>query len=327
LYYYAKIVMKIFRSDQIKIIDEYTISNEPVASINLMERAAGKVYDWYVNRYVASMPVIVFAGPGNNGGDGLALARLLSRSLYKPEVYLVPLDGKLSTECDINRKRLENETTVPVLTLRKSDQFPEIKPGTIVIDAVFGSGLSRPVKGLASDVIRHINNSDSTVISIDIPSGLSGEDNSTNDPECIIQADHTLSFQFPKLSFMFPENEKYMGELIILPIGLDQSAIEKTETPYVYLERELIKPFLKTRKRFDHKGTFGHGLLIGGSYGKTGAMVLGAKSALRTGIGLITCHIPSRGDLILQTSVPEAMVSHDNSELLISDIGDRKSVV
>jgi hydroxyethylthiazole kinase-like uncharacterized protein yjeF len=312
--------MKIFSSEQIKQIDETTIRNEPVHSIDLMERAAGKLADWYIGRFERSQPLIIVAGPGNNGGDGLALARLLSKEGYEPEVRYIKFTSKQSEEWKINSDRLRKETKVPFITISRIEQFKEITPGTIIIDAIFGSGLSRPADGLASEVIRKINSSGSAVVAVDIPSGLFCGDNSSNDPDTIIRADYTLTFQFPKLSFMFPENEKFTGCWFILPIGLDKKVIDNTETPFIYAEPGQVKALLKNRRRFDHKGSFGHGLLIGGSYGKMGAVVLGARAAMRTGIGLVTCHIPSCGDQILQGSVPEAMAEHDKSEKFISEI-------
>lgn len=314
--------MKIFRCDQIRQIDEYTIIHEPVASIDLMERAAGKLFEWYVERFERSREVLIFAGPGNNGGDGLALARKLARDRYEPEIFYVQFTDKTSGDWEINRKRIEKETNVSFRIIKNIDQFPVINPGDVIIDAIFGSGLSRPAEGLASEVIKKINESDSTVISIDIPSGLSGEDNSKNIPENIVNADFTLSFQFPKLSFLFAENELYTGKWYVLPIGLDRTAINNTETPFSLIEGGLIKMSLKQRHKFDHKGVFGHGLLIGGSYGKMGAMVLGAKAALRTGAGLITCHIPSGGNDIVQSAFPEAMIRQDPGERYITQIAD-----
>ena len=163
------------------------------------------------------------------------------------------------------------------------------------------------------------------VISIDIPSGLFGEDNSENSYDSIVKADYSLSFQFPKLSFMFAENADYAGDWVVLPIGLNKNAIEKILTPYSFLENSDVAPLIKKRKKFDHKGKFGHGLLVSGSYGKMGAAVLGAGAALRTGIGLITCHIPACGILIMQSALPEAMVKTDKSENFISDIGNTDS--
>ena len=314
--------MKIFRCDQVRQIDEYTIIHEPVASIDLMERAAGKLFEWYVERFERSREVLIFAGPGNNGGDGLALARKLARDRYEPEIFYVQFTDKTSGDWEINRKRIEKETNVSFRIIKNIDQFPVINPGDVIIDAIFGSGLSRPAEGLASEVIKKINESDSTVISIDIPSGLSGEDNSKNIPENIVNADFTLSFQFPKLSFLFAENELYTGKWYVLLIGLDRTAINNTETPFSLIEGGLIKMSLKQRHKFDHKGVFGHGLLIGGSYGKMGAMVLGAKAALRTGAGLITCHIPSGGNDIVQSAFPEAMIRQDPGERYITQIAD-----
>lgn len=312
-------IMKIFRSDQIRELDNYTIRNEPVLSVDLMERAAGKISDWFTGRFYASQPVMIFAGPGNNGGDGLALARLLFQKNFRAEVFFVRITENTSDDWKINRDRLLKETEVPFKTISDASQIPPIKPGTVIVDAIFGSGLSRKAEGFVAEVISRINSSGLTVVSVDIPSGLFGEDNSGNDPETVVQADHTVSFQFPKLSFMFPENEKYTGEWSLLPIGLHQAAIENTDTPWTFAEKSEIKQGLKSRNKFDHKGNFGHGLLIGGSYGKMGAVVLGSRAALKTGIGLITCHVPSGGDMILQTSVPEAMVIHDSSEVLITD--------
>jgi NAD(P)H-hydrate epimerase len=313
--------MKIFTGEQLKNIDEFTIKNEPIASADLMERAAGQILIWYMGRFERSKRIFIFAGPGNNGGDGLALARLLEENRYKPQVHYVHFSESASKDWEVNRKRLEKETSVPFEILNKIDDFPVIYPDDVVIDAIFGSGISRQADGLAAAVIAQINKCNSTVVSIDIPSGLFGEDNSSNDPSKIINADFTLSFEFPKLSFMFSENVKHTGEWIILPIGLSYNAINDTNTPFVFLEKKLIAPLLKSRNKFDHKGNFGHGLFIGGSYGKIGAVVLGAKAALHTGIGLISCHVPSCGNIIIQTAVPEAMIIHDSDEKCITDIG------
>jgi hydroxyethylthiazole kinase-like uncharacterized protein yjeF len=311
--------MKIFRSDQVRQIDEYTIKNEPVASIDLMERAAGKLFEWYAERFERSRRIMIFAGPGNNGGDGLALARMLTLNRYEPVVFYIQFSDNTSDDWKVNMKRLEKETTVPFITIKETDEFPMTNPEDVIIDAIFGSGISRPAEGLAAGIIRMINNSEATVVSIDIPSGLFAENNNQALEDNIIRADYTLSFQFPKLSFMFHENGKYTGEWTVLPIGLDFSTMS---TPYNYLERKMITPLLKKRNKFDHKGIYGHGLLIGGSYGKMGAIVMGAKASLRTGIGLITCHVPSGGNNIIQGALPEAMVIQDADGYLISGIGD-----
>jgi len=311
--------MKIFRTEQIKGIDEYTIKNEPVASVDLMERAAEQLFSWHLRNFDRSRRVMVFAGPGNNGGDGLALARLLSDNRFNVEVFFVKISSRTSDDWNWNFQRLENETSVLFNTIESIEQFPFISSGDIIIDAIFGSGLTRPVEGLPALVIKKINQTGTFVISVDIPSGLFGEDNSSNDPDTIVQADYTLSFEFPKLCFMFAENDRYIGEWYVLPIGLSKNAVITTKTPYSFIDNNYVKELLRKRKKFDHKGKYGHGLLIAGSYGKIGAAILGAKAALRTGIGLVTCHVPGCGYEIIQTATPETMVSTDKNEMYFSD--------
>jgi hydroxyethylthiazole kinase-like uncharacterized protein yjeF len=299
--------------------------HEPVASADLMERAAVQLFKWISGRFTRSDRFVIFAGPGNNGGDGLALARLLIDHRYNVEIYYVKFSENTSKDWEINRLRLEKEFDVRPVIMTSSDQFPDIFSDDIIMDAIFGSGLTRWVEGLPADVIKHINRSEATVISVDIPSGLSGEDNTGNYFDCVIKADYTLSFQFPKISSMIAGNAIYFGEVIVLDISLNRDVIEFTESPYIYLEKDDILPSIKKRNKFDHKGIFGHGLLISGSYGKIGAAVLGARAALRTGIGLITCHVPACGTLVVQCSVSEAMVEADSSEKIISDIGSTDS--
>lgn len=314
--------MKIFRNEQIKEIDAFTIKHEPIDSIDLMERAAGQLYKWITVRFGRSEHFIVFTGPGNNGGDGLALARMLAENGYSVETYYINFTEKTSPDWEMNRKRIENTSNITLNYLTSADHLPVISSGDIVIDAIFGSGLTRPVEGLAEEVIKQINLSDSIKVSIDIPSGLFSEDNGGNLYNSVVKADFTLSFHFPKLSFMFAENAPYLGDWYILPIGLDNNAIRNIVTPYSLLENSDVLPLIKERKKFDHKGNFGHGLLISGSLGRMGAAVLGAGAALRTGIGLITCHIPSCGCSVIQSALPEAMAIADRSEKYVSEIGN-----
>ena len=318
--------MKIFRSDQIRQIDEYSIEEEPIASIDLMERAAGKVAKWYLSQFDRSKRIYMFVGPGNNGGDGLALARMLNSSRYDIEVFYINFTEKKSDDWSKNLSRLESETSVKVDFITNPSQFPVISSDDIIVDAIFGSGLTRSAEGLAAEIIKLINRTGSTIISIDIPSGLFGEDNTKNDIDCIVNADYTLSLQFPKLSFMFPENAIHLGDWIILPIGLSNKAIRNVPSPYIFIEKSEIAALIKRRHKFDHKGVFGHGLLVAGSLGKMGAAVLGAKAALRSGIGLLTCHVPSCGLQIIQISIPEAMVLVDNNESHLTEIFNTGSV-
>lgn len=314
--------MKIFTGEQIKEIDRYTIDNEPVKSIDLMERAAKKLFEWITGRYGISRRIVIFSGPGNNGGDGLALGRMMADSGYSVEIHYVHFADRESADWEINRTRLKQYKKCLFYTMEEAGQFPVLYPDDIIIDAIFGTGLTRPPEGISAEVIRLINESNSMVIAVDIPSGLFCEDNSANNSDSIIRADFTLSFEFPKLSFMFSENNIYTGEVRILPIGLHPQAIRTTGTPYQFVEAVDILPFLKRRNKFDHKGLYGHGLLVAGSRGKAGAAVLGAEAALRTGIGLLTCHVPDACCNVLQTDIPEAMVVCDENETIVTSVGD-----
>jgi NAD(P)H-hydrate epimerase len=313
--------MKVFTTSQIRDIDAGTIKNEPVASIDLMERAAKACAEWLSVKFECDDPFMILAGPGNNGGDGWAIARLMTdKGFTHIHLYQVQLSAELSPDAAVNRQRLIRQDRVPVSIIESSRDLPEINPSMIVIDALFGSGLSRPLEGLAADLVKHVNASGGKVIAIDIPSGLMGEDNAGNLMENVVRAHHTLTFQFPKLSFFFPENEAFVGEWTVLDIGLHQESIEKTLTPYYYIAGTDIACRLKPRRKFSHKGTYGHALLLAGSYGMMGAAVLASRACLRAGAGLLTAHIPKKGYTVMQIAVPEAIVSLDPSEECFSEL-------
>jgi hydroxyethylthiazole kinase-like uncharacterized protein yjeF len=313
--------MKIFEARQVREIDRYTIDHEPVRSIELMERAAIRLAGWYVRHYHTDRQVVVFAGPGNNGGDGLAMARLLAARQYRVKCLLLDF-GKLSENCAVNRQRLLDQGLAEYREIRKGDELPAIDRGAVVVDGIFGSGLSRKVSGFPAEVIRHINQHAETVISIDIPSGLSGEENREDDRESVIRAAHTLTFQFPFLSFFFSENDPYVGSWRVQDIRLHPEAIAATAAPYQTIEQEVVAAMLPERSRFAHKGTFGHGLIISGCYGMMGAALLAGESCLRGGAGLVTLHVPRFGYSIIQTAFPEAIVSLDQSDILFSEPPD-----
>lgn len=312
-----KMKMKILTAKQIKEADDYTIRNEPVSSVDLMERAAKGVTLWILEKISKNIRIKIFAGTGNNGGDGLAIGRLLTENGVLTEIFLLNPDSGYSPDTSTNLERLKSMNIAPVLVGSESD-FPEIHPGEMVIDALFGTGLSRPVTGLAARLIDHMNASAAEVVAVDIPSGLFCDDNRNNTGGSIIRAKYTLSFEFPKLAFLLPENEIYTGEWKIIPIGLHKEFIKGVETNHFLVTRELAGPLIKKRKRFAHKGNFGHCLLISGSYGKMGAAVLAATSCLRSGAGLLTVHVPVKGCEILQISLPEAMTSIDISDICFS---------
>jgi len=316
-------MMKILSSEQIRKIDKYTIENEPVPSIDLMERAATVCAGWLNKRYPSSTNFVIFAGPGNNGGDGLAVARLLADRGYNHiKLVLLKFTDKFSRDFSNNLERLKRVGVVEVLEIKQKEDFPGIPRGTIMIDAIFGSGLSRPAKGLPAEIIDKMNASGAKIISIDIPSGLFGEDNSKNPTDHIIHADYTLTFQIPKLAFLFPENETFVGNWLVLSIGLHPKAIEEAAATFYLLEEKDIHSLLKKRKKFSHKGHFGHALLIAGSYGKMGAAVLSANGCLKSGVGLLTAHVPRLGYNTIQIAVPEAMAIVDDSDEVFSVIPD-----
>jgi hydroxyethylthiazole kinase-like uncharacterized protein yjeF len=307
--------MKIFDTRQIREIDEYTIRNEPIPSVNLMERAAMGCVIWLKEKISSDSPIKIFAGPGNNGGDGWAIARLMADRGYKQiNLYLLQISQIISPDSVINRKRLLEQQKVTVNEIREESDFPVITTDDVVIDALFGSGLSRPLEGMSVNLIKHINNFANRVYSIDIPSGLMGEDNTANPETGIIKATHTLTFQFPKRSFLFSENETYTGGWYIIPIGLHPDIIAEMHSDYYYLIHADLQCLFKKRRKFSHKGNYGHALLISGSYGMMGAAILAAKACLRSGAGLLTSHVPKSGLPVMQVSVPESICSIDKSK-------------
>jgi ADP-dependent NAD(P)H-hydrate dehydratase / NAD(P)H-hydrate epimerase len=306
--------MKILSISQIKEADAFTIKNEPVPSADLMERAAEALARWFLEKFPRDINISIFAGSGNNGGDGLALGRLLSGKGIRVDIFQLFSKSGYSPDTAVNLGRLK-VLDIPVRIISSKKDFPRIAPSDIIVDALFGTGLSRPVSGLPASLIDYLNESPAGIVSIDIPSGLFGDDNRNNPGTSIIRAQYTLSFQFPKLAFLFPENSKYTGQWEILPIGLHQKFIDEVKTVYHYVDSDLVKPLIRPRNRFSHKGNFGHCLLIAGSYGKMGAAVLSATSCLRSGTGLLTAHVPVKGCEVVQTSIPEAMVSLDDSDV------------
>lgn len=313
--------MKILPVEKIREADAYTIENEPIASIDLMERAARQLYKWVKKRIDKFQPIKIFAGPGNNGGDGLVLARLLVDKGYDVQVYFVNFTDKRSDDFATNLKRLKKTKDLRIDYIRNKSEIPELEEEDIVIDAIFGSGLTRPVTGLAGDVIKAINSSGAISIAVDIPSGLFADAHSHMEGS-IVSADYTLSFQVPKLAFLLPENDKYVGEWHILDIGLHSDYLNDVVVKNYFLLKRDVQPTLKSRNKFNHKGTFGHALLIAGSYGKMGAAVLASKASLRSGVGLLHTHIPKAGYEIMQTAVPESMLSIDRYDNYFSEVPD-----
>ena len=298
-------------------IDAYTIEHEPILSINLMERAARKMYE-FIHDHYQGRSFLVLAGPGNNGGDALALSRVLLLNGYDVTVVLLKSEG-LSPDTQINRTRLNFLEHAVVVSLDRGHPLPIPDAETIIIDGLFGIGLNRPLDGDALSLVRKVNEWPNYVISIDIPSGLMGEDNSSNNADGIVESDLTLSLQFPKLSFFFPENQRFINRWEILPIGLHAVKIAKLESTWFYTKLSEVKEKLPKRNKFSHKNQMGHTLLIAGSYGMMGAAVLASRACIRSGAGLLTTHVPHNTSHILHVAVPEVLVSIDRSELMFTE--------
>ena len=243
--------MKIFTGAQIRELDNYTIENEPIKSIDLMERAARAITRAITERWPQEVPVVVFAGPGNNGGDALAVARLLTEQNYQVQTYLFNITGKLSADCTENKRRLTDRKGRPLLT-EVTQEFdpPRLEGGMLVVDGLFGSGINKPLAGGFASLVKYINASQAEVVSIDVPSGLMTEDNTYNIRANIVRATLTLTLQNTKLSFLFEENQQYVGELKILDIRLSQEGMEKTDAQYTILEEQSVRPLLRRRPPF-----------------------------------------------------------------------------
>lgn len=288
-----------------------------------MERAAIQLTDSIVAEWDKDMKVVVFAGPGNNGGDALAVARMLAVRGYNVSTWLFNTSGRLSDDCKKNRDRLKDVKQAASFVI-VTDEFdpPTLDAQTLVVDGLFGSGLNKPLTGGFASLVKYVNTSPAKVVSIDIPSGLMTESNEYNVKSNIMKADVTLTLQQPKLSFLFPENQQFIGHVEVLDIGISQEGIDKTDAQFYILEKSDITPCLKRRDPFAHKGSMGHALLVAGSRGMAGAAMLAAKACLRTGVGKVTVHTPACNTLPLQIGVPEVVLDVDSDTNVVSEAVD-----
>ena len=288
-----------------------------------MERAAIQLTDSIVAEWDKDMKVVVFAGPGNNGGDALAVARMLAVRGYNVSTWLFNTSGRLSDDCKRNRDRLKDVKQVASFVM-VTEEFdpPTLDAQTLVVDGLFGSGLNKPLTGGFASLVKYVNTSPAKVVSIDIPSGLMTESNEYNVKSNIMKADVTLTLQQPKLSFLFPENQQFIGNVEVLDIGISQEGIDKTDAQFYILEKSDITPCLKRRDPFAHKGSMGHALLVAGSRGMAGAAMLAAKACLRTGVGKVTVHTPACNTLPLQIGVPEVVLDVDSDTNVVSEAVD-----
>ena len=304
-------MQKILNAKQLLEADKITIKNKNISSLELMEHASKLCFEWIHNRLQGNpLPIHVFCGIGNNGGDGLVISRMLKKYGYNINVYIVNFSKKRSNDFLTNYDRLKELGLWPK-TINSEENFPVINENDMVIDAIFGIGLNRNPKGIAKKTIKHINQSNAYVLSIDMPSGLFVS-KTISDKESVIKAFQTLTFETPKLAFLLPENNDFSVNTEIILIGLDKKFIKKQKSDFYTTEKQDILNKYKFRSKFSHKGNFGHSLIIGGSFGKIGAVTLASKACLKVGSGLVTAYIPKCGYNILQTSIPEIMVEVDS---------------
>lgn len=306
--------MKFFSATQIKQWDAFTIANEPIAAIDLMERAATACYQWLIGHNYAQKQMLFFCGKGNNGGDGLAIARMLIKHNCRVTVYILEFGNPGTGDFQTNLARL-HECSTDIHFLQSPDFFPAININDIIIDALFGTGLNKPLEGIGKALVEHINGSKNMIISIDMPSGMYADKSSKENT--VIKATHTLSFQNHKLAFLLPENENYFGTVHLLHIGQHKDFEETEKALFELTEEALVRSIYKPRKQFSHKGNFGHATLLCGSYGMMGAAVLSSSACLRAGVGKLTTYVPKCGLGILQTTIPEAMCIVSGEEHLL----------
>lgn len=315
--------MKIFTSAQIHELDRYTIEHEPIKSIDLMERAAKAITHAITEEWTTHTPVVVFAGPGNNGGDALAVARLLINEGYKVKTYLFNITNHLSDDCVLNRQRLlDGKHAKDLIEVTAKFDPPELTADMLVVDGLFGSGLNKPLAGGFASLVKYINQSPAKVVSIDVPSGLMSEDNTYNVRANIIHAYLTLTLHERKLSFLFGDAQQFIGKLKVLDIRLSPEYIQKMEAQYHVLEENDIRSRLLHRDDFAHKGNMGNALIVAGSYGMSGAAVLATRACLRSGVGKVTAITPKKNYDIMQIAVPEAVLQMDHEETAFTEAVD-----
>lgn len=310
--------MYVLTAQEIRDWDQFTMEQEPVSSLDLMERAAYKCTEWLGQRNWQNRSFKIFCGKGNNGGDGLAIARMLLTNGYSLSVYILEFGKPGSDDFQANLQRLIQPGIADIHYIQSREHFPLVNTNDILIDALFGSGLNKPLKDLAAELVQHINHSKAHVVSIDLPSGLFIDRSSKENT--IIEADETLTFQTYKTALMMGENAPYIGEVHVLDIGLHPGFILSRNFSQQLVLDSYASQIYRRRNAFAHKGHFGHALLVAGSKGKMGAAVLAAKACLRSGVGLLTCYLPECGYAIMQTAVPEAMVKTGTSNEIVAGL-------
>ncbi|MFN3740505.1 MAG: NAD(P)H-hydrate dehydratase [Thermodesulfovibrionales bacterium] len=293
--------MKVVTSEEMSLIDKRTAEEYGISPLTLMERA-GKAVAQRIKESFKNRKVFIIAGPGNNGGDGMVAARYLRKAGFKVKVYLVFEEERLSPEAKIQLERLR-KARIPLLITR--DLNKEEFKDSIIVDAIFGTGLKREIAGELSKVIEKINSSGSPVVAVDIPSGVSSDDGSLMGKA--VRANLTVTFGLPKRGHLLFPGAEHTGRLYIEDIGFPEELINSESIKVELLEKEFLRSLIPERKRYSHKGTYGHVLIVAGSRGKTGACLMAARASLRSGAGLVTIGVPESLLSVFQSRVTDEM--------------------
>ena len=321
---------QLFTVSEVRECERFTMEKEHISSLELMERA-GKACAKEIAPCLKQnqfRDVYVYTGTGNNGGDGVVIAaHLVEKAYAHGNVYVVVCtleNARYSEEMQYQLHRwqgIASQYDNAKLIFYSTDNQPKPLKSDLIVDALFGIGLNKPVTGFYAEVIRHINASDAYTISIDIPSGLFADKHTPNDSEVVI-ADETFSIQFAKTALLLPENHRFFGEVSLVDIGME--APDDLHACRYLITYADVSGMLRCRSPYAHKGTFGHGLLVAGCERMPGAAVLAATAAMRGGIGKLTVHSVKSVCNTLTVTLPEAIHDIDDNEQHVSHINWNK---
>jgi len=299
-------MLPLLTSAQIREADAYTIAHEPIVSIDLMERASKAFVGWFINHFPDNkQSITVYCGTGNNGGDGLAIARMLDDHHYKSlNIKIARFSAKATDDFNANLKRIQ-QTTVPLSTINPGECLP-VEESEVLIVALLGTGLNKPLEGDFKRLVNYINSLQKTVVSVDVPAGLFSDGEIPPDA-VVLKSDLVITFQAPKINFLLPESGPYIKWWEAVNIGIDEKFIRSLDSPYQAVEEIDIRKILKPRRRFSNKGTYGHSLIIAGQPQTMGAALLSASACAYAGAGLTTACVPQSGLAALNCYMPEIM--------------------
>ncbi|MCC8426805.1 NAD(P)H-hydrate dehydratase [Mucilaginibacter sp. UR6-11] len=299
-------MLPLLTAQQIREADAYTIATEPVSSVDLIERASRAFVGWFINHFPdRTATIAVYCGTGNNGGDGLAIARMLyDHKYFNIGIKVARFSDRSTDDFTVNLNRI-NQMGLEVLELKPGAVFPA-ENSKIIIDALLGTGLNKPLAGDYKNLAGYINSLNKTVVAVDVPTGLF-TDGEIGADDTVIKADLAITFQQPRINFLLPESGPHINCWEVVNIGIDEGFISSLKSPYQFIEEKDIKKLLKPRRHYSNKGTYGHALIVAGQAQAMGAALLSSASCAYAGAGLTTACIPESGLTALNTYQPEVM--------------------